>query len=597
MILQRLVELAEREHLVEDPAFEPGIVSFLIEIDTQGKWIGLQSLLTPKPRGKGLVGRSMKIPSRGKKTSGILPRFLCDETDYALGHSLLGLKKTNRLKDLHEAWRQLIVRASEETGEIALKALLVFLDQNIQEAIQHLEATCLPLQQNGSLPPAVQISFTLQGMQGKPLFELTSVASWWRRACGEKVRLLPGVRCLISDQPAVDLTQHPAIKRVPGGKPDCALVSFNDSAYESFGLRGFANAPMSQETVNAYTRALNRLLDPRYPHPCNDGEFLPSRRINLSQDTAILYWSSEEAQEIDLFAQVAEPEPQRVEALLRGPLAGKEIGLSKEDAVRFYALTISGAGARVVVRDWFETSVAQFALNVRDYFGDITVVGAERASLSLARLLDATVPIIQDKPDRKRLLPSVVTRLWQDILRGRPFAPVLLQMVVLRIRAEGGVRPAQAALLRGYFNRHRRRALQSEQSLHFPEVKIHMDENNKEPAYLIGRAFAVLEKLQKDAIPGINQTIADRFYGAASATPAVVLPTLIRKSKAHIAKASSGRYLDGILAQILASLDRFPPMLGLEEQGLFAIGYYHQRQALYTKKTDPKSALNPENPS
>jgi CRISPR-associated protein Csd1 len=126
---------------------------------------------------------------------------------------------------------------------------------------------------------------------------------------------------------------------------------------------------------------------------------------------------------------------------------------------------------------------------------------------------------------------------------------------------------------------------------------IHMDENNKEPAYLIGRAFAVLEKLQKDAIPGINQTIADRFYGAASATPAVVLPTLIRKSKAHIAKASSGRYLDGILAQILASLDRFPPMLGLEEQGLFAIGYYHQRQALYTKKAGSNAATNQENPS
>lgn len=163
------------------------------------------------------------------------------------------------------------------------------------------------------------------------------------------------------------------------------------------------------------------------------------------------------------------------------------------------------------------------------------------------------------------------------------------------------MRPEQAALLRAYFNRAARRALQRGQTPEHNQVNISMDESNKEPAYLIGRAFAVLEKLQKDAIHGINQTIADRFYGAASATPAVVMAVLIRKSKAHIAKANSGPHLDRVLGQILSGIERFPPSLSLEEQGLFAIGYYHQRQALYTKKDaspDPASpATKKENKS
>ncbi|MCS6902104.1 MAG: type I-C CRISPR-associated protein Cas8c/Csd1 [Myxococcales bacterium] len=605
MILQRLVELAHRENLVADPAFEKGSVTFLLELDAKGTFLGLQSLLSPKPKGKGLESRTMSIPFLGKRPGNIKPRFLCDESHYVLGHDLLNMRAAKGLQGKmpmeHQAWCDLVSEAEQSTHDAALTAILLFLDnpQEKTKAIEDLEARCKELQAEKNLPPTINLSFSLQGDGGTPVFHRPQVADWWRARSGGQVKQRAGVRCLIDPtKVAAEISQHPAIKKVPAGAASgCSLVSFNQSAFESFGFRKYENAPMSQETVDAYTRALNRLLDDRYPDPQNPSVYLPRRRINLSQDTAIVYWASQEEELLDLFAQVAEPDPSRVEALLSGPQVGKEISISEAEAARFYALVLSGAKARIIVRDWFETSVAAFARNIRDYFDDIAIVGVPRATLPLWRLLDATIPVLDGKPARDRLHPALSARLWQDILRGRPFAPVLLQTVVLRIRTEGAVRREQAALLRAYFNRLARRATTRGSPHHLPEVSYEMDENNKEPAYLLGRAFAVLEKLQKDAIPGINQTIADRFYGAASATPAVVLPTLIRKSKAHIAKASSGRYLDGILVRILASLDRFPPVLGLEEQGLFAIGYYHQRQALYTRKSDSGSASSQENPS
>jgi CRISPR-associated protein Csd1 len=103
-------------------------------------------------------------------------------------------------------------------------------------------------------------------------------------------------------------------------------------------------------------------------------------------------------------------------------------------------------------------------------------------------------------------------------------------------------------------------------------------------AYLLGRLFAMLEKAQLDALGSINATIKDRFYGAASATPATVFPRLLKLSQHHIEKAEYGRVSDTRIAEIMEHIDSFPSHLGLEDQGLFAIAYYQQKNAIYKKK-------------
>lgn len=178
------------------------------------------------------------------------------------------------------------------------------------------------------------------------------------------------------------------------------------------------------------------------------------------------------------------------------------------------------------------------------------------------------------------------------ILNGQPYPQALYNAMLTRIRADAKervnyVRAAaiKAALLRRLRSGWRFRSC--------PEIDgkevtltVGLDLSNKAPAYLLGRLFAVLEKVQEDANPGINATIRDRYFSAASATPRAVFPQLLRLAQHHIAKAQYGQVSDRLIESILADLSDFPTHLDLGEQGLFMLGYYHQRQAFYEKSSD-----------
>jgi len=123
-------------------------------------------------------------------------------------------------------------------------------------------------------------------------------------------------------------------------------------------------------------------------------------------------------------------------------------------------------------------------------------------------------------------------------------------------------------------------------------ITVSLNESNMKPAYLLGRLFSLLEKVQRDAHNNnINTTIRDSYFGAASATPGSVFPLLLRLSRHHVTKANKesnwkvGDYLDKKIQEVMNGLDAkpFPAHLNMEEQGLFILGYYHQNQANYTK--------------
>lgn len=110
--------------------------------------------------------------------------------------------------------------------------------------------------------------------------------------------------------------------------------------------------------------------------------------------------------------------------------------------------------------------------------------------------------------------------------------------------------------------------------------------SEKRIGYLLGSLFAVLEKLQQDANPNLNSTIRDRYYSSASCSPKSVFGTLMRLHTHHLKKLENPSWRNAAqrrISDIMSDIGEFPPHLNLEDQGLFAIGYYHQRQALYTK--------------
>jgi CRISPR-associated protein Csd1 len=176
--------------------------------------------------------------------------------------------------------------------------------------------------------------------------------------------------------------------------------------------------------------------------------------------------------------------------------------------------------------------------------------------------------------------PLLGGAVMQAILNGTPYPQELLSAVIGRIRAEQNINYMRAVIIKAVLVRKKRILNQG------MEVSMALDKENKNIAYLLGRLFAVLEKAQQDAIPGANTTIKDRFYGSASATPRVVFPQLLRLAQHHIQKAEYGKVRDKQIEEIVCDIKEFPAHMGLDEQGLFAIGYYHQRQDFFKKNTN-----------
>jgi CRISPR-associated protein Csd1 len=148
----------------------------------------------------------------------------------------------------------------------------------------------------------------------------------------------------------------------------------------------------------------------------------------------------------------------------------------------------------------------------------------------------------------------------------------------------------RAALLKACLNRFHRTYPSTEK-----EITVSLDPENRNAGYRLGRLFAVLEKIQEEANPGINATIRERFYGAASASPVAVFPQLLKLKNHHLAKLdNAGRKvnLERLLGEVFEGLAAFPAHLAMDDQARFAIGYYHQRQALFTKTDKPNPTPN-----
>ncbi len=120
-----------------------------------------------------------------------------------------------------------------------------------------------------------------------------------------------------------------------------------------------------------------------------------------------------------------------------------------------------------------------------------------------------------------------------------------------------------------------------------------MDPNNTAPGYLLGRLMAVIERMQQLALHDLNASVVDRYFSGASASPAAVFPRLLKNLRHHARKAKdepqtggTTRWLENQVDEITVHLSSFPSHLNLEQQGLFVLGYHHQRNWLWTKKED-----------
>jgi CRISPR-associated protein Csd1 len=260
---------------------------------------------------------------------------------------------------------------------------------------------------------------------------------------------------------------------------------------------------------------------------------------------------------------------------------------------KFFILGLSPNASRISVRLWVEADAAELQDRLSKHLRDIALDGDRDDRLLTLRRIVATTGRWDGKKskfDTDNVLPQLAGDLARSVLTGAAYPQSLLTTMIRRIHSDGEVAYARVAAIKACLNRNSR-------SRGNPlEVSRMLDKNNDDAAYCCGRAFALLEMIQKDSVEGeLNRTIKDSYFTAASTTPSLVFPRLCRLSQHHLAKLDTGLRIhrEREFGEVINKLrNTFPRLLSLDDQGKFVIGYFHQRQELYTSKKDKEEGAN-----
>lgn len=583
MMLRALYDYAEREGL-GDLDFEKRKVDYQLVLARDGVFLGLVPLGTPKARAE--IDR-LPIGPASKNNPGY-PSFVVDNAMYVLGTPKGGgdvEKKRVNAEKCRASYRDLIASAAAESSEEGLTALLAFVtnDAEIRRADAALEKEDDKPELRGDrvLVPVVD-------GDSAPIHARPAVRRWWEDKRGaERASAAEGPlgRCLVTGALAPVARIHPVIKGPPFPGTGAKLVACDKAPFCSHHLDAGENASVSELAAQRYAAALNHLLE-------RDGERRRSA-ATIDADTVVAFWTREQSEAPKLLLSLFDPVPKprdaadSVEAVWRG------IRPVTFDPTPFYAVTLSANSARVVVRDWLETTAAALKQNLERWFGDLHLAhgepDGEPEPMPLVPMLRALQATPGAQGDKRGLPVGLATRVFRAAVQGAPLPLSLLPAALARVRLPPREREdtrfvlrARVGIIKAVLRRRGRE-----------EITVALDENNNDVPYLLGRLFAALENLQARALGDINATIRDRYFGAASATPALVFPRLLRTSVHHASKIDN-RWPEPLKAKILDRLPAaaFPPVLDLEQQGLFAIGYYHQREALF-RKAPPPAATAP----
>jgi CRISPR-associated protein Csd1 len=572
MILQELARYYERKTNDPDTAlapegFEKKDIPFVIILGNNGKFVQIDDTRTSD--GKKKRSRSFLVPQGVKKTSGVAANLLWDTAEYVLGLDIRG--KAERVLQQHDDFKKRLSELpADDAGICAVTAFLA----HIPEEELRRSPCWNDIQENNPV-----LTFQLNTDNCLVCEREAVVKALMKGASAPDSESARGI-CLVSGAESEIERLHPAIKGVWGAQTSGAnIVSFNQRSFESYGKeqRQGENAPVGKAAVFAYVTALNYLLG-------KDS----TQRVRVG-DASTVFWSSEENQFEDSFASLWKEPPKddpdantrAVKALYESIKQGS-LNIS-DDATQFFVLGLAPNAARISIRFWLTGTVKEFSQRIVEHFSDIAIDHApyDPPHLSLFRLLASTA--LQGKAEN--IPPNLGGDTMRAILSGLPYPETLLSSAIRRIRAEHEVNYQRAALIKACINRKMRR----ENPAIEEDLKVSLDPANTNTGYRLGRLFATLEKVQEEASPGLNATIRDRYYGAASSTPVTVFSTLLKLKNHHLSKLENrGRAvnLERLIGEIADGITDFPANLTIADQGRFAIGYYHQKQAFYARKSE-----------
>ncbi|RWX46112.1 CRISPR-associated protein Csd1 [Candidatus Electrothrix aarhusensis] len=561
MIFQNLIayydRLAEAGEDIPALGFSSEELGFSITLSRSGKLVGEPRDLRNKLAANKYEYRLSEVPYtngvnvRSGKGAEKTPNFMADKADYIFGMS------GNTAKPVHKkSFTELVEKIageSDDPGVLAVKAFLA--------AWNPANSPELPLWDEICGTHGKWIAFELEGEMGF-VHERPAVMALWQQYLEQK-KYRQGIS-LVTGSSGNLQEQYAQFKFGSGA----SLVSFNENAYESYNKKRGDNAPIHVIDEFKSSTALKYLFRSK------------KQRLTIG-DAVTVFWT-ERVSPVEAFMSfVLNPQPgddaadnQKISQFLRAAKKGKTPDWQDyEGDVRFYILGFSLNKARLALRFRHDCSVDELKDRIGEHFRCLEMETSSERDMEnpgIWHLLKETAR------ETKDISPLLGGALMRSILEGRNYPLNLYNGVLGRIRADQRITYLRAAILKAVLTRNYENKL---------EVPMSLDEQKHDAAYLLGRLFAVLEKAQLDALGKVNATIKDRFYGAASATPATVFPRLLRLAQHHIAKAEYGYISDKNIAKIMENITAFPSHLDLQGQGLFAIGYYQQKNALYRKRS------------
>jgi CRISPR-associated protein Csd1 len=612
-------------------------VPYSLVINTAGEFVGIRALGQVTKNGQRI--NKLSVPTDGVRSVDIKPYPLADNASYLFGAPKFKGKNTDpqkasdKEKDrgnrYFQAEASLVRTVFAGVQNITSKAIIAFYDHDSRcdEIYSWLSRQSDGAKLWDKLMSASTLTFSIEGQREVTVVEDAAIRSAWnaykqnQQSHNDEQLMMS----LISGKEIIPAKTHPKIKlgRIAQSS-GASLVSFNASAFDSYGKSQNINAPISEAEATAYTAALNSLISSDINHV-------------YVGDTAVIWWSeaddsSEQMASSQLYAQMSGFEFSKQHLFDDATLSRAIISLSRgkrfstsgydiDPDKPFHIVGISGSGSRLIQRFYYTNSFGSFVANIQRHYRDTSIhwAGAPRkGQLTLLRILDILLPKrstsnggTSNEGQRRHLIDD----LMKAILLGYPYPSALVTSVQLVIRSgipapgsdtntnkqpNRSLTPERAALIKAYYLR--KLTVYGRQC---PKEVLTMELNEQTTniPYCLGRMFAIYQKIQEEGSDSGHSSIADRMFVGASANPARIFPVLGRLANVYEKKLLDGRrvYLEKKLEELATRVgDCYPTHLSLPEQGSFQLGYYQQMSDLYTpnsKKvaTETESETNKDN--
>ena len=542
-------------------------------------------------------GIFISVPLQKTRTSGVYPFFMCDNSKYLLGITYNKEKKSyvDTLKEhtSSKEYHQHILKGINSSKYY--RAIINFFenrDKNI-EIVKQQDEECL--KEN-------VIVFSLEGDKEfiHDIKEVIDEFIHYRNVDKEKVHNDEERICLVSGEITNKICNKYEVVPIKGGQAAGSYLCFRGSdSYDRV-------VSISHDAMFKYTSALKMLLLNNTNNILLSGNTVVfwSDRIG-SKEEAIFsaFFSGDNNNQKDDETEYNQKGVDEIDTIIKLMKKGKVVNVDNyqiDDNVNMYILGLSPVNARIFIRFWYKNSIKNFVELFNKHFEDtklrkkVEVSKKNYVYEDLGVKLSLIIKTITPQGKAQNTPNTLINTLFKSILMGTMYPISILNNILLRIRAESkenfAINHTRVSYIKGYLKRfYRFNNLKEKEE----EVTVALNENSNSVAYNLGRIFAIIEKIQLDANNSSN--IREKYLSAASSTPRSIYPTLLNLSQHHISKINKGgnktfNYYDKLVGQILLKIEEFPSILSVEEQGMFILGYYHQREDIYTSNKNKEES-------